>query len=248
MPIAQRRSLRLALVALLAAAFGLLMTAPAQAASYRFWGFYELTDGAWAFAQKGPEQIVPKDGSVDGWRFAVSDPSGASRFPRAVLTFDQICGTTAAESGKKRVGLVVDYGRPADGEGGAAPLAPEAKCAVVGTDATSLDVLRTVGELRMEKGLLCAVNGYPTSGCGGEVKSVSAEAAAPDAAVSIAAPAASPSATASAAATTQAQQPAAAAGNATSAGTWAAYIVVAVLIVALIAYFFVRSRAARQQR
>jgi branched-subunit amino acid ABC-type transport system permease component len=112
-------------------------------------------------------------------------------------------------------------------------------------------VLRAAGELRVEKGLVCGVNGYPATGCGGEVKSVSKEAAAPDTPVSIAAPAA-PAATPTAsavAAPAQSQQPAQAAGNATSAGTWAAYIVVALLVVALIAYFFVRSRAgARQQR
>jgi hypothetical protein len=245
MPVAHRRSLRVALVALLAAAFGLLTIAPAQAASYRFWGFYQLSNGAWAFAQKGPEQTVPKDGAVDGWRFAVSD---GSRQPRAVLTFEQICGTTPAASGKKRVGLVVDYGRPADADQGGTPPAPTAKCAVVGTDATSLDVLRAAGELRVEKGLVCGVNGYPATGCGGEVKSVSKEAAAPDTPVSIAAPAATPTASA-VAGPAQSQQPAQAAGNATSAGTWAAYIVVALLVVALIAYFFVRSRAgARQQR
>ncbi|MGN6751769.1 MAG: SCO2322 family protein [Intrasporangium sp.] len=247
MPIAHRRSVRLALVALLAAAFGLMTTAPAHAAAYRFWGFYQLANGSWDFAQKGPEQTVPKDGAVDGWRFAVSDENGA-RYPRAVLTFEQVCGTTPAESGKKRVGLVVDFGRPADADQGGTPPAPTAKCAVVGTDATSLDVLRTAGELRVEKGLVCGVDGYPATGCGGAVKTVSAEAAAPDGQVSIAAPTASPTANA-AAAPTQAEQPAKAAGNATSAGTWAAYIVVALLVVGLIAYFFVRSRAgARQQR
>ena len=246
MPITPRRSLRVALVALLAAAFGLLTTAPAHAAAYRFWGFYELTNGAWAFAQKGPEQTVPKDGAVDGWRFAVSDANGTSRFPRAVLTFEQVCGSTPAASGKKRVGLVVDYGRPADATDGDTPLAPAAKCAVVATDATSLDVLRTVGEVRVEKGLLCGVNGYPASGCGGEVKTVSPEAAAPDAPVTIAAPAATP--TASAVAQQGAAQPAQAADHRTSAGTWAAYIAVAVLVLALIGYLYLRSRGARQPR
>lgn len=245
MPITHRRSLRALLSVLLAGALGLLTLAPAHAADYRFWGFYQLTDGAWAFAQKGPDQIVPKDGSVEGWRFAISDPN-AARYPRAVLTFEQICGTTATESGHKRVGLVVDYGRAADAEGGAPP-APAAKCAVVGTDATSLDVLRAIGQLRVEKGLVCAVAGYPASGCGGEVKSVGAEAKAPDTPVSIAPPAATQAMTATAAPAPA--QPAEAAANTTSAGTWAAYIIVALVVLALIAYVLVRSRArTRQQR
>lgn len=246
MPITPHRTLRAVLVALVAAGLGLLTIAPAQAAAYRFWGYYELTNGAWAFAQKGPEQIVPKDGTVDGWRFAVSDTNGA-RYPRAVLTFDQICATTAAESGKKRVGLVVDYGRTADSEDAATPPAPVAKCALVGTDATSLDVLRTAGELRMDKGLLCAVSGYPTGGCGGEVKTVSAEAKAADTPVTIAAPSAAPSATAQAAAA-PVQQPAAGVDDGPSAATWAAYVIIALLVIALGAYLAVRARAAKQSR
>lgn len=246
MPTAHRHSvrvvsLRVVLVALLAAAVGLLTTAPAHAAAYRFWGFYQLTNGAWAFAQKGPEQTVPKDGTVEGWRFAVSDTNGA-RYPRAVMTFDQICATTPAASGKKRVGLVVDYGRSADSEAGTTPPAPTTKCAVVASDATSLDVLRTAGELRLEKGLVCAVAGYPATGCGGEVKTVSPEAAAPDTQVSIAVPTATPVAAPAPA------QPATTAGNGTSAGTWAAYVIVALLVVALIGYLLMRSRAnARRQ-
>ncbi|MDN5796602.1 MAG: hypothetical protein L0H79_12715 [Intrasporangium sp.] len=244
MPTTHRRSLRAVLVALLAAGLGLLMIAPAHAAAYRFWGFYQLTDGAWAFAQKGADQTVPKDGSVEGWRFAVSDTSGA-RYPRAVLTFEQVCGQTPAVSGQKRVGLVVDYGRGADAEDAATPPAPAASCAVVDSDATSLDVLGTTGGLRVEKGLVCGVDGYPAAGCGGEVGTVSAQAKAADTPVSIAVPAATPTAAAPA----PAADPAAAADQPTSAGTWAAYIIVAVLVIALIGYLLLRSRAsARRQR
>ena len=73
---------RAVIAVLLAAAFTALSVGPAHAAAYRFWGFYQLTDGQWAFAQKGSDQIVPKDGSVDGWRFAVADVNDV-RFPRA---------------------------------------------------------------------------------------------------------------------------------------------------------------------
>ncbi|WP_347350064.1 SCO2322 family protein [Intrasporangium sp.] len=243
MPIAHRRLLRAVLVMLLAAGAGLLSIAPAQAAAYRFWGFYQLTDGAWAFAQKGPDQAVPKEGAVEGWRFAVSDTNGA-RYPRAVLTFEQLCGQTAAESGKKRVGLVVDYGRPADAEDGATPPAPAGSCAVVGTDASSLDVLRTVGELRVEKGLVCGVDGYPATGCGGEVGTVSAAAKAADTPVTIAVPTAAPTSAAPAASA----DPATAADQPASVGTWAAYAVVALLVAALLVYLVRRSRAGAARR
>lgn len=92
----------------------------ASAAAYRYWGFFQLHGSTWAFATKGPDQVTPPDGSVEGWRFAVAGESD-SRTPRASATFDQLCGSTAAESGKKRVGLVIDYGRAADAEDGAAP-------------------------------------------------------------------------------------------------------------------------------
>lgn len=171
-PIARRTPVRVVLALLLAAAFAALTIAPAQAVSYRYWGFYQLTDGKWAFAQKGSDQVTPADGSVEGWRFAVGDAS-ASRLPRAVADFGQICAQTPAQQGKKRVGLVIDYGRAADNadpaKGAGAP-APKAVCAVVAADANSTEVLMAAADLRTEKGLVCAVDGYPAAGCGAEVK------------------------------------------------------------------------------
>ena len=230
-----RTPLRVLLAVLVAAAVTVLTTGPAQAAAYRFWGFYQLSNGQWTFAQKGSDQTVPADGSVDGWRFAVGDES-STRLPRAVLTFEAICASTPAVSGSKRVGVVVDYGRPADAEDAATPPAPQAVCAVVPTAATSTDVLAKAGELRIEKGLVCAVAGYPATGCGGPVKQVSAEAKAADTPVTIAAPAASTSAP-SAAPADAATQPAS-----SSTGTTVAWVVVALVVLALVAYLVFRSR------
>jgi hypothetical protein len=235
----RRTPLRVLLAALVAAAVAVLTTGPAQAAAYRFWGFYQLTDGAWSFAQKGPDQTTPADGSVDGWRFAVGDES-ATRFPRAVLGFDAICGSTPAVSGSKRVGLVVDFGRPADAEDGATPPAPKAVCAVVPTAATSTDVLAKAGELRTEKGLVCAVAGYPATGCGGEVKQVSAAAKAADTPVTVAPPAASTTVTTTAAASAPVDATARPASS--SPGTTVAWVVVALVVLALVGYLLVRSR------
>jgi hypothetical protein len=234
----RRGPLRAVLALIVAACLGALTVAPAQAAAYRFWGFYQLENGAWVFAQKGPDQTVPTDGSVDGWRFAVGDES-SSRFPRAVLTFDQVCGSTPAEAGKKRVAVVVDFGRTADSEDGSTPPEPKAACAVVPTTGTSTDVLKAAGELRVEKGLICSVAGYPATGCGGEVKEVSAEAKAADTPVAIAAPAATSSAVATTAPADAAAQPTSASGG----GTTAAYVIAALVLLALIAYLVYRSRS-----
>jgi hypothetical protein len=227
------------LATLVAACLAALTVAPAHAAAFRYWGFYQLTNGAWAFAQKGSDQTVPKDGSVDGWRFAVADEA-STRFPRAVLTFDQVCGNTAAEAGKKRVGVVVDFGRPADSADNATPPEPKAVCAVVATDATSTAVLAAAGEVRTEKGLVCGVAGYPAKECGAPVKNVTPEAKAADQPVTIAVPAATPAAAPSAGATDVAGTPLSASDSGSNV---AAYVIAVLVLLALAAYLVVRSRS-----
>lgn len=259
----RRRALRATLALVLAAAFAALTVAPAQAASYRFWGFFQLTDATWGFAQKGSDQTVPADGTVEGWRFAVAD-ANSSRMPRATPTFEQICAATPPRAGSKRVGLVIDFGRPADSADNATPPAATAVCAVVPTKATSTDVLRQAGELRIEKGLVCAVAGYPASDCGGEVGQVSDAAKAPDQPVELALPSASTAPTTSAPAT-ESSPPAAPSASKSSAvapsptasaaaqtstdsgsnvGTTIAYVVAALALIALIGFLLMRSRSA----
>lgn len=247
---AQRLSLRLVLAAIVAAVLSTLVLAPAHAAAYRFWGFYQLTGSTWAFAQKGPDQIIPKDGTVEGWRFAVADEQ-STRFPRAVLTFDQICGgKPPAQPGTKRVGLVVDFGRAADAPDAAAtPPEPKALCAEVTADATSTQVLKAAGDLRVEGGLVCAVDGYPATDCGGAVKEVSPEAAAADAPVTIAAPASTPSSatTATDAATANAASPSAPAEDGGSGTSTAAYVIAGLVLLAILAFVIMRSRASARR-
>jgi hypothetical protein len=157
----------------------------ASAAAYRYWGYYQLNGTSWQFAPKGPDQITPADGSVEGWRFAVAGESD-TRAPRVTPTFDAVCGDTKADPAKKRVAVVIDYGRPADQEDGSTPPAPVAKCASVPTAATGAEVLAAVATVRAEKGLVCALDGRPATGCGTPVKEVSAAAAAPDTPVTLA--------------------------------------------------------------
>lgn len=245
---AHRGPLRLVLAALLAVALGALTIAPAQAAAYRFWAFYQLTDGAWAFAQKGSDQTVPADGSVEGWRFAVSDTT-ETRFPRAVLTFDQICGATPAQDGSKRVGIVIDYGRAADSADESAPPDPKATCAVVSPESSSTEALReAAGDLRSEKGLLCAVSGYPATGCGAEVGTVSEEAKAADTPVTISASTAGATTTPAAADATPAAAAPTTSADASSGTNTAAYVIAGLALLALIAYLVVRARRAAAAR
>ena len=195
----------------------------ANAAAYRYWGYFQLQGSQWAFASKGPDQVTPADGAVEGWRFAVAGETDA-RMPRATATFDELCGSTTADSGKKRVGVVIDYGRAADTEDGTEPPAPTGKCAVVDTKATGAEVLAAVASVRAENGLVCAVDNHPATGCGGEVKEVSPEAKATDTPVSLAT--AKPSAD-------TAQAPASADADDDSGTSVLAYAGIAVLLAAI---------------
>jgi hypothetical protein len=164
-----RRSGSTLLMSVLAALFLSLLAGPAQAASYRYWGYYTWTDGAWTFASTGPDQTKPADGAVEGWRFAVTTESGSPRVPRAAGDFEAICASTEAETGKKRVAVVVDAGLPDDAPEGATPTAPRGACALVDESASGAQVLAEVATARVENNLICAIDDYPAQGCGAEV-------------------------------------------------------------------------------
>jgi hypothetical protein len=179
----------LPLAAVVALALGLLTAVPAHAATFQYWGYYQLTDGAWAFAQKGAGETNPADGSVEGWRWAITEESGTPpRTPRVTPTFEQVCDATDAQSGMKRVAVVLDYGRPVDGDGSSTPPDPAAECAVVPTAARGAEVLAAVAAVRNgTTGLVCGVNGYPATGCGGAVSTLSEQQQASDTPLSLAA-------------------------------------------------------------
>ncbi|GJF28677.1 hypothetical protein KNE206_13770 [Kitasatospora sp. NE20-6] len=171
-------ALRRTAAALLAAVLAALVTAaPAHAADYRYWSFWKGTGGTWAYQQQGPALYVPPDGSVDGWRFALSPDGGrdAAR-PTGTPGFAAACGSTPARPGRKRVAVVLDPGTPADAPSGAgAPPAARTACAAVPSAATSAEVLAAVAPpLRYDSaGMLCAIAGYPRAGCGEPVAAAS---------------------------------------------------------------------------
>ncbi|MEO6955514.1 MAG: SCO2322 family protein, partial [Antricoccus sp.] len=133
----------LAVVVFIAALLTVILPAgTARAEAYQYWGYYTLSNGQWQYAQTGPDQTNPTDGSVEGWRFAVASQDDA-RPPRGTVTFSAVCGSTKAVDGKKRVAVVIDYGRKADATG-ATPKKPMASCAQVPAAATGADVLAAV--------------------------------------------------------------------------------------------------------
>lgn len=143
----------------------------AQAAGYRYWSFWESDGGKWTYATQGPATARPADGAVRGFRFSVSEDSGDAAKPRRTPDFAAVCGDTPAEDGRKRIAVVIDSGTPADAPDGETPPALRAGCARVGEDATAAEALAAVAKpLRYNSAaLLCAISGYPASGCGDQV-------------------------------------------------------------------------------
>ncbi|MFI6246574.1 SCO2322 family protein [Streptomyces sp. NPDC051016] len=161
-------AVRRAVLLLMAVVALCAVAVPAQAVGYRYWSFWERDGSRWTYATQGPSTARPADGSVEGFRFAVSEDSADASQPRGTADFGSICGGTDAVAGKKRVGLVVDFGTTADAPSGERPPARRTACAVVATDATTAEALAAVAKpLRYDaNALLCAIAGYPEKGCG----------------------------------------------------------------------------------
>ena len=186
MSLSLRRSGAAALaVTVLASLFLFLQPGPAEAAAYRYWGYYTWTEGAWTFATTGPDETSPADGAVEGWRFAVATES-FPRVPRATGDFDAICAASEPAAGKKRVAVVLDSGLPDDAPDGSQPPPARGACALVDESASGAQVLAAVSTARIEGGLVCAIDDYPAQGCGQEVETEPP--ASPDAQVSLALP------------------------------------------------------------
>ncbi|MFP3991110.1 SCO2322 family protein [Streptomyces sp. E11-3] len=150
---------------------------PAQAAGYRYWSFWDLDGDTWTYAQQGPSTTRPADGDVQGFRFAVSEDSQDAAKPRAgesagaAATFASACEETPAREGRKRVALIIDFGTAGDAPKGETPQQARAVCAQVAPDATTAEALAEVAKpLRYDSNaLLCAIAGYPKTGCGDQV-------------------------------------------------------------------------------
>jgi hypothetical protein len=160
-----------ALVLALGAALAVLGAGPAQAAGYRYWSFWDREGSSWTYATQGPSTAHPSDGDVVGFRFAISVDSAKAVQPRGAADFAAICAKTPAKGGSKRVALVIDFGTQSDAPSGETPPAPRTACAQVGTDATTAEALAAAAPpLRYDSNaLLCAIAGYPKSGCAEQV-------------------------------------------------------------------------------
>lgn len=144
---------------------------------YRYWAYFTVTNDKFVAQAVGPSSSKPKDGSIEGYRYAAPTDFNNPNVPRADLgkvTFDSVCGDKEAGADQKRVAVLIDYGVEADAAKGAEVPAPEALCAVVDKKATGLQTLQAVApDLRTEKSSygpsLCGISGYPATGCSSDV-------------------------------------------------------------------------------
>lgn len=163
---ARRAGFAMSVLVLLGLACSVVWTTAAQASAYRYWTYWQGTGNGWSFATAGPAALIPADGSVEGWRFAVTTQAGrAGDTPRNPPQFDAICADTPAAADRKRVALVIDAGTSDAAPEGQAPPVAVATCVVASPDATGYQVLRSVATVRTEGGLVCGIAGYPAGEC-----------------------------------------------------------------------------------
>jgi hypothetical protein len=187
-----RRLLAPLFVAVLAALLVGLSAGTANATTgYRYWNYFHVQNGQYAFAKTGAGDSTPKAGAVEAYRYGTSTTSKGIP-PRADLSkydFGTICKGTTAASGQKRVAVIIDYGTKADAPSGQSPPAPRTACAAVPSDATGQQVLDAVAQVRQHP-YTCGIDGDPATGCSLTVKNAAESTGQP---VSFALPQAAPS-------------------------------------------------------
>ncbi|HSV37127.1 MAG TPA: SCO2322 family protein [Nocardioidaceae bacterium] len=175
------RGIPLRALAAIFAALTVLAPTSAQAADiYKYWAYFSADDGAFVAQAKGPGDTKPGNGSIEAYRFAAPADFNNPNLPRAdlaVVTFDAVCAAAETSGGQKAVAVVVDFGVPEDASDGETPPQPTAACAVVHADASGLQTLQAAfPDLRTEKSsfgpALCAIDGYPATGCLGVLAEV----------------------------------------------------------------------------
>lgn len=148
----------------------LLVAGPAKADLYRYWSVWQAPDGAWTFVETAPDSLIPTNGEVIGWRYAVGGVDASTmRPPRTLPAFADVCGSSTPAAGEKNVAVVIDPGTSVDAPDGETPPTPLVTCASVPESASAVQTLQAVADTRVEGGLVCAVLGYPTTGCGDTV-------------------------------------------------------------------------------
>lgn len=158
----------------------LALAAPAQAAAYRYWSYWQGDTGTWVAAPTGPGDYTLVDTDVQGWRFAITTDM-PSRPPDNAPVFADLCPNlvaAGATADQVRVAVVIDAGYAADAPEGQTAPGDVVSCVTVAQGSTGNQALAAAGSVTDDNGLVCSINGYPEAECGTEVPdAVAAEAA-----------------------------------------------------------------------
>jgi len=151
------------LVALTTAVFA----APVEASEFRYWTYWTSTEKGWSFSPLGPAFRPADESIVEGWRLAVTGVD-ATTPPRVEVAdvYDRACGNVVPQSGILRIAVILDYGTSADAPSGESPPRLVIACTEVPDGATGFDALKSITDIRSERGFVCGLSGYPATGCG----------------------------------------------------------------------------------
>lgn len=165
---------RIFLIATIVAALAsqaFISPANAESKGWRYWGYYQAAakSTTWKAAMTGPTVDIA-DGAVEGWIFTFSADDVPSTPPSVKPLFNQICGSTKAQSGKKRIGVVIDFGGRTYAPKGEKVQRKIVRCVVTDMQSQGIDVLGQIVDVRQDdSGLICGFNGYPAKECGVEI-------------------------------------------------------------------------------
>ena len=143
---------------------------------YRYWGYFQAAPGetTWTAAMTGPTVDI-KDGAVEGWSFVFSSDDIPSEAPSVKPDFATICAHIKPVPGKKRIALVIDFGKKAYAPNGEKVKRTQVRCVRTAKSSQGIDVLGQVVKVRAEaSGLICGFNGYPKKECGVEIETPAA--------------------------------------------------------------------------
>jgi hypothetical protein len=161
-------------IALLVCTTSLLFAVPSHSeeTGYRYWGYFQAapSQSTWTMAMTGPTTNVA-DGSVEGWIHTFSSDSIEAMAPRLAPNFFTLCSKVRPVAGKKRVGLVVDFGTVAIKPLGESLPRRITKCVQIDSKATGAEILAAATKIRAgASGFICGINGFPAKECSAEIK------------------------------------------------------------------------------
>ena len=146
---------------------------PAQAAGkgWRYWAYFhsDQKTNTWVSSLTGATVDVPH-GAVEGWIFTFDGDDIPSTPPTIKPDFAKICGTKKPPMGKKKVGLVIDFGKSAYAPTGERAPRTFTRCVITSTKSQGIDILAQAVKVRTDSsGLICGLKGFPAKECGVEI-------------------------------------------------------------------------------